>query len=376
MPPGFDAGVNEARTQRLIELISTGEAIALVGAGVSIQAGYDSWSGLLTKLEGAANAIRPGLDEHASTCDPRDYLSLAQRIRDHVVNPPDPAGKSRWYNEIGRIFARDDEAILSSLTPLHRDLVGLPFRAFCTTNYESVIEVALRDVVPSRGQPQAVAVWNGNDRRILSPAIRGIAGAQGGVPYVIHLHGMYWAEGTVIMCADEYADAYGIPTLGLLGPPSAEGEPPPPRSAPSRPMPLLLLTTALMTTRRVVFIGFSLDDVYLTEVLRRVSDLLWEWDTTTHFAIMPLDLSKGTEQIQRAADLKRQMGIETVFYSVDGGSHAALENLISRIANEVHARTAVATGEPTRSVAAAGGGPLADWVERNNVVQLAKVEAR
>jgi hypothetical protein len=179
------------------------------------------------------------------------------------------------------------------------------------------------------------------------------------------------------MCADEYADAYGIPTLGLLGPPSAGGEPPRPRPAPSTPMPLFLLASALMTTRRIVFIGFSLDDVYLTEVLRRVSDVLWEWDTATHFALMPLEAEQSSEQIQRAADLREQLGIETVYYPVDRGNYAALENLISRIASDLKTRaSATAAAEPTRAVASAGGGPLAEWVERNNAAQLAKVEAR
>jgi hypothetical protein len=377
MPPGFDLEANEARTQRLIDLIATGEAIAIIGAGVSIQAGYDSWPGLLTKLERAANTIRPGLEPHADTCDPRDYLSVAQRIRDHIVNAPDPAGKNRWHTEIGRIFARSDGTLLASLTPLHRDLVSLPFRAFCTTNYESVIEVALKDVFPQRGEPLSVALFNGNDRRMVSRAIRGIASVQSGAPYVIHLHGMYWAEGTVIMCADEYADAYGIPTLGLLGPSSAGGEPPAPGPAPSTPMPLFLLASALMTTRRIVFIGFSLDDVYLTEVLRRVSDVLWEWDTATHFAVMPVEAGKSSEQLQRAADLRAQLGIETVFYPVDRDNYAALESLISRIASDLRIRTsAAAAAEPTRAVASAGGGPLAEWAKRNNAAQLAKVEAR
>jgi hypothetical protein len=368
--PGVNWEENEARILALVELVATGEAVALVGAGVSARAGYDSWPDLLDKLEGRANEIRPGFIRPKTTGDSREYLAIAQSVRDHISGA---GSRQVWHDEMGRAFYRNRETIVGSLGTLHRELVRLPFRSFVTTNVEAVLEIALEEFQSVKGRVESVAVWNGNDSRLLSPAIRGIASSNAAVTYVLHLHGVYWSGRSLILCADEYAEAYGIPLLAALGPKAANGELPLPPPQPP-PQHLLLLTTSLLATRRIVFVGFSLDDVYFTEVLRRVSDMLWEWDTATHFAVMPIDASRASEQLRRAAELKVRLGIVTVFYPVIDGSYAALDSLISSVAREVEDRRAPIVSPDAATSVASTAVALPDWVHRNNVEQLARLQ--
>jgi hypothetical protein len=371
---GFATEENESNIRALIELIATGESIALVGAGVSIAAKYDSWPKLLEKLELRAKEIRDGLRLTRRTGEPREYLAIAQQLREHISPPP--ASRESWHTEIGRLFSRQPETVLGDLTSLHRDLVNLPFRAFLTTNFEEVIETALTNFHPATPRVEGVAIWNSPNSRLVSHALRGIAEPTDGTKYVLHLHGVYSSGPSVILCADDYASAYGIPELVSLGPtlPSGEAIAPLPATPPTK---LFLLTTALLATRRVVFIGFSLDDVYFSEILRRVSDMLWEWDTTPHFAIMPIDPDKAAEQLGRAAELKRKSGIETVFFPVFDNDYRGLEKLISRIATEVEARRRDSRSPPSSvppTPPAAAPSTMPAWVGRNNAEQLARFE--
>src|SRR3990172_8841970 len=373
--PGFDCEANDRHYSELVSLIAQREAVAVVGAGISRPIGYDTWGELLQHLAERANDIRPGLVLDPWPTEPHDYLAAAQRIRDHITDGGEPKA---YHDEIGRRFSRSDDTIRERLTPLHTDLVRLPFRGFVTTNYEQVIEIALGVVYPERFPPpeskaQSVAIWKGNDSRLISPAVRSIAAPEG-VRYVLHLHGVYWTESSIILSADEYAEAYGIPDLGLpRGQPSADTHRTPP--APRTPSSLLLLTTSLLATRRVVFLGFSLDDVYFTEVLRRVSNMLWEWRTATHFALMPIERERAKEHLLRADDVRSKMGIETVFYPVEIGDHGALADLVARIAKDV----GVAVTGPYHRVSAVPEGvrpPFPEWAQRNNAQQLERIERR
>ena len=54
---------NEERKRELIELVASGEAILIVGAGSSARVRYVTWEGLLDELENLANRCGEGLDQ-------------------------------------------------------------------------------------------------------------------------------------------------------------------------------------------------------------------------------------------------------------------------------------------------------------------------
>ena len=54
---------NEERKHELIELVVSGEAVLIVGAGSSARVGYVTWDGLLEELENLANSLGEDLDQ-------------------------------------------------------------------------------------------------------------------------------------------------------------------------------------------------------------------------------------------------------------------------------------------------------------------------
>lgn len=353
---GDQADQNDQRIADLIELIRSGEAIAMVGAGSSISAGYDSWIGLLKKLVLEAQRF-----DISFVADPDvDPLECAQRIRDSLV---ERRGLEYYQARVAWHFNRDP-----TLTPFHHQLVRLPFRALLTTNYEYTLEKALEAAgcVPP---PTGVAVWNGIVP-LARRAVRAIA-VGGPIRYVIHLHGVYDQPASVVLCASDYAQAYGLRRDGGTGALS------PDRSGSTW---LLTLVTALLTTRRLVFVGFSLTDLYFDQVLERVSTTMWEWGEAVHYAIMPIEAARAREQRVRAAELKDRLGIETVFYdATNDPRHTQLDVLIERISRAVAPPTASLPDTEIVTPPATPDSvppPMPAWVNTVNAAAGGRIESR
>ena len=353
---------NERLVEELAELIASGEAVAFIGAGCSKSAGFDTWYELLEKLVARAEQLAPGFPPEPRPNTPREYLQYAQRIRDHIIKAVGPEG---YHGEIGRIFSRPG-GLDQLLTPFHLDLVLLPFRAFVTTNYEEIIETALRISKRSQDRPQPVSVWNG-DPRLISPAIRALA-VPDAIRHVLHLHGVHWFRATIVLCTEDYESAYGFTDLA-----SNQAV-----RAPAPPTLLFRVISALLMSRRLVFIGFSLDDFYFTEVLRRVSDELWEWGQPIHFALVPIDAAAAVEQRSRAQQLKEKLAVECVFYEVIGGNHDERDKLVARLRADVERRRTLPAGPGPRPTAPADvvAPPLPEWVRETNAALRERIVRR
>lgn len=344
------AAYNEAVLGDLTELIRSGEAIVLIGAGSSISAGYDSWNGLLSKL--ADEALRCD-SSFAFDPNPASPLVYAQRIRDIITHH---RGMEHFENYLARQFSR-----LPVITRFHEQLACLPFRAYLTTNYEFTIEEALvrSGRVPER--PAGVAAWKGKVP-LLRQAVRAMA-LGGPIQFVIHLHGLYDEPASVILCADDYEAAYGFRD-------GSEATP----VGPTGPTRLWVLLASLLTTRRLVFIGFSLTDPYFLEMLNRISGMMWEWGEAIHYAILPIEAARAPELRLEAAKLKDRMGIETVFYDATADPrHSQRDVLIDQISRNLHpVRAAVPPPRPGTAVA----GQMPAWVNAINAAAEERVVNR
>ena len=106
--------------------IEAGNAAVFVGAGLSVSAGYVDWSKLLAPL-----ASELGLDIERET----DFVSLAQ----FYVNTKGGRGKinQRLVNMVPAVGKPTENHILLS---------RLPIETFWTTNYDDLIETALKSV--------------------------------------------------------------------------------------------------------------------------------------------------------------------------------------------------------------------------------------
>ena len=123
---------NEGRKRELIELVVSGEAVLIVGAGSSARVGYVTWDGLLEKLEDLANRCGPGLNQTRKD-NPLEY---AEDIKSHIEKTDD-IGK--YYDLLYELFQPNAQGS----DEFHKLLVNLPVRGILTTNYDTVLETAL-----------------------------------------------------------------------------------------------------------------------------------------------------------------------------------------------------------------------------------------
>ena len=315
---------NEARILRLADLVGGGHAITLVGAGSSVSAGYPTWSQLLKQLGDVAEKCLAGFTLRSGA----EPLESAQAIRDWIVRE---RGREYFDAAFGRLFVRDP-----ALTPFHDDLLRLPFRGYITTNYDTTLEEAAVSSgrVPSR--PNAVPVW-ASDPRLVDRAVRALTNGNC-LEHIIHLHGLCGSTpgealpGTILLAADDYETAYGIVAPGRRR-----------EAAPGEPRRLRMVLSSLLLTRQIVFVGFSLDDPFITEVLLRSAELSWAWDHPVHFAIMPTWADTAALDQAKAERLRTDLAIESVFYQARGADHSERDALVRRIRHLVDG---------------AGGGPV------------------
>jgi hypothetical protein len=119
---------NRPAREAMLALISSGEAVAFVGAGLSAPLKYPAWSDLLAKLHELAAQIAR-FDPPAALKS--DVLQYAEAIKRQFESN---GALDEFYSAIGREFLPRNEA---NCTGCHHRLAKLPFRAFVTTNYET-----------------------------------------------------------------------------------------------------------------------------------------------------------------------------------------------------------------------------------------------
>ena len=321
---------NNERKQELIELIASGEAILIVGAGSSRRVDYPDWPGLLQELENVANRWGDGFKPDTVKCED-DPLAYAEDIKSYICEQKN--GLKRYYASLEQLFEFKD----SRCKDFHRRLVLLPFRGILTTNYDIVLEVALNEV----GQPSTPdnsLVINKDSAGQVDKFLRGLSDA--GAPCrIAHLHGRYDYPQNIILSSNDYQKAYGlaaykdISELKFLGANQVQ-----------RGTEWTLhrkLLWAVLATRRVVFVGFSMEDPYFEKMLETVSEDLWRWDKSIHFAIMSIspnsvkDLKDSVKDSKDKAErLKNRYGVDTLFYEDSDKSHLRLDHIVAEIAKK------------------------------------------
>ena len=337
---------NAKRKRELIELVASEEAVLIVGAGSSVRVGYPDWPCLLKKLEDLANECGDGLkpDEKIREEDP---LTYAEDIKSHIYDKK--GNLHRYHNLLYTSFAR------KTVSPdaLHKKLVLLPFRGILTTNYDFVLEEALAATGQPAG-PDTALVINEDYAAPIHEFLMAMIDTR--VPRrIVHLHGRYDVPDSIILSRKDYQSAYeGTSNLNLPNENQKQR-----RSSWKLHRKLLW---AILATRRVVFAGFSMRDPYLNEMLDVVSNDLWRWDKSTHYAIMGLSPCKS--EISKATQLKSDFGIDTVFYEDFDNSHQGLDGIVTEIAErcnvEEQPAIEITEAQPARDEEAL------NWLEQMN----------
>ncbi|ACK86385.1 hypothetical protein Mchl_5662 (plasmid) [Methylorubrum extorquens CM4] len=273
--------------------------LALIGAGASIPSGYPSWDGLVKGLGELVVARIQNVAGRRGGQIPPKYESF--------LKGQDPAWQAEEYRRmIGRTafnaYIRETFRARSHVAEPYHLIAKLCFLHYLTTNFDPCIASALR----AAGKPNKVIDWHEIDA--LNSFICDIANGDGR-QYVVHLHGRHVEPGKVVLTESSYVERYlatDDTRLKLL---------------------------AVFMTHPVVFIGFSMTDPDLTQLMREVTARLRR-TPPRHFAILGAESTE--EEIGTASRMIGKFGVQPVFYRTikldqERYDHGGLLELLHRV---------------------------------------------
>lgn len=324
----------ETARQDLIKLLQTKKGILFAGAGASCSAGYPLWGDLLAKLKAE---FTPKLNPPASS----KPLQVADLIKKEQA-AKGQAGLDAYHNFLGREFA--PKAIDQNF---HLPLVQLGFCGIVTTNYERLLEAAAIQAYSTQTNPYSCQEL---DLRTVYPTeifkfLRNLAHTERPAS-VLHLHGYYNRPDMIVLSEEDYRRVYG--EIELF---DSEGNP---TSGFMDPLPRRVLWS-LLVMHSLVFVGFSLSDPAMTEVLRFIQTELHLGYDRAHFALMGY-VDDADKERQTGYLIERN--ITPVFYQVKQApdlppDHGNLTTLVRELAQ--------AAGTPL------GAGPSVLDISRNTL---------
>ena len=211
----------------LVELVNSGEAWAFIGSGASAEAGLPGWADLvaqvIARLTPEVKELVTGDRRFTAASGKNDFPSCLGVV-DRVV------GREQLDRLVGDILTAQQAGpgrILSTLA-------DWPFAGYVTTNYDNLIQRALRHLVtgwPTVGNSQSEVRKMSGGARDLIWQIHGAVGLP--------------AEDSRLVLTDRDYDALYL-----------------------EPSPLLVQLGAFLQHHRVVFLGFSFQDPELARLLR------------------------------------------------------------------------------------------------------------
>ena len=261
-------------SRQLIDLLNSGEAVSIVGSGVSADAGIPTWNSLF-------NSVADALDR-----EKRD--TQMARVTATEGKLPEAFDLLAGQTSKSDIHKRITALIQQASTPgkYHNLLADLPFRFHVTTNYDHLIEDA------SSGR--LVPVGNRGSE------LRKVAG--GGRSFVWHLHGGCRFSSDIsplVVTKSDYDNFY--PSSNMVD-----------------------RLKAIATIHRCVFIGFGFKDEDLTYVLKAVGRLAHSGRQS--FAFIGYE-GEPTEAKQHQDFLRANYNVEVIPYSKQDGNHADLQRV-------------------------------------------------
>jgi hypothetical protein len=287
----------------LIEIINRGDAWAFVGSGASIGSGCPAWGELVAKVllpveEQARTSIQAD-PVYESAMNRRDFAACFSRIEHHV-------GRAALEGAV-----TDELRKTTTAKEVMKRLADLPFAGYITTNYDQLLEAALRDTGELGWSP----VGNSADE------VRKVSGDANHIIWHIHgCAGMSTERSRLVLTAKDYDDLY------------------------LEDAPAIVQLRGLLAQRRVVFIGFGFQDPEVTRLLKRVERL--SNPARPLYAFLS-GLSSAKHDVERR-ELLDSYNVDVIPYEVIGNSHEQLSDLLDVYGSFV-LRRSLKLGQPARA---------------------------
>ncbi|MBN9660063.1 MAG: SIR2 family protein [Acidobacteria bacterium] len=257
----------------LLKAIADDRAVAFLGSGLSLAAGLPDWPGLLKELAQQAHASGQVTDLELTqliewAAQP-DYLMLA----DALVNK---LGRGNFVR-----FMKEKFGGVTAPTEVHKELTRVPFAAYITTNYDTLLEDAWSEVNRKR-----LEVFTHEDQSELRDPFRNRR------PFLVKVHGDIHGPDTLVLGLQDFRKVIHE------------------NRAYARFMEDVLSRFSL------VFLGYSLSD---PDVLNTLDELVSVFDSVPgqHFALV--DEARMTNL--RAGVFLRNYGIQVVTYRKSAPNH-------------------------------------------------------
>lgn len=301
----------------LVTLLNERKPILMAGAGCSVDLGYPGWWTLV-------ESMRAELADSVQFSEGMDVKVAAEMVK---LKCMEEHGDSQPF---ARFIDTHFAPKRTNSGPLQSRLVRLGFGGLVTTNYDAVLEDSVHTAYPSSGC-RAINLCDTNSSYLVLEFFRKL-GAEP-CPHVLHLHGCYDRPDRVVLALSDYQFFYDKVPLDT----------PLKKRRGISPQDTLHRRTiwALLATRNLVFVGFSLHDDFFVDVMnvwREDLDLRME---RPHFALMGV---RSEDDLLKAMEKLHRMQVKPIFYEIPSGEpcdHSGLEALVADLA----ARMGVSIGE-------------------------------
>jgi len=259
----------------LIDLINSGAAVAIIGSGISNDAGLPSWSDLCLRI---AKDLDP---ENLKTSDALKLLK--------GKHYPEAFSALSGITSRVDIHARVAAIINESTRPgRHHDRISdWPFRYYVTTNYDTLIENACCSPLVSVGN--------------LGEELRKLAAGPNDV--VWHMHGSSHLDNDIsriTVCKEDYSEIY--PDSNIV-----------------------TVLKSITQSARCIYIGFGFNDRDFMDVIKSVGRQAYAGRPS--YAFMAYDESSPEERTKLEA-LRDEYNIEIIPYLNNMGNHSKLHVLM------------------------------------------------
>lgn len=274
---------NEQRFDQLVKRLSAQEVVPFVGAGISTDGGFPTWSNHL-KTQGRTSGIPPG--QIKAWLDQGQYEEVIAHIEQL-------RGRPTFEQEIRDAFGK--RGSIRDITLLVSEMFS---DTLITTNYDSLLE----QVYDTGGR--SVQVINGVTAMALPDPEKII---------IIKIHGDFNDPAHCILGKTQYDQAYGEPTLDL-----------------HKPVPKIL--TRYYTNNSLLFLGCSLRNDRTLQVFQATKAEAGDYPFPQHFAFE--QAPEKLEDLQARNSELLKWGITPIWFPA--GQYDKVESLLRHARNELN----------------------------------------